>query len=85
MYKTSVLQLPIYNTPNVDTFIVEDINIANLNIEQQMLLKAEKTTNGVRPTPTYIGQCHFDTTLSKPIWCKIVSPAEWVDSAGITV
>lgn len=50
--------------------------------------KADKTTSGItatRPTPTYIGQTHFDTTLGKPIWCKTVTTPVWVDSTGATV
>lgn len=42
-------------------------------------------TTTQRPTPTYIGQTHFDTTLGKPIWCKTISPIVWVDSTGTTV
>ena len=85
MYKTTILQIPIYDTPNTDTFNISDINTANLNIEQHMSLLANKTTSGDRPTPTYIGQCHFDTALGKPIWCKTISPVAWVDSTGIIV
>lgn len=46
---------------------------------------AYKITNGItslRPTPTHIGQVHFDTTLGKPIWCKTINPIAWVDSTG---
>lgn len=85
MYKTSILELPIYNTPDTDTFSISDINTANLNIEQHISLLAKKTTSGTRPTPTYIGQCHFDTAIGKPIWCKTISPVVWVDSTGTTV
>ena len=49
---------------------------------------AYKITSGIksaRPTPTHIGQSHFDTTLGKPIWCKIVATQVWVDSTGTTV
>lgn len=49
---------------------------------------AYKITNGItsaRPIPTHIGQTHFDTTLGKPIWCKTISPIDWVDSMGTVV
>jgi hypothetical protein len=38
-----------------------------------------------RPTPYYVGQRCFDTTLNKPIWCKTTSPIVWVDATGATV
>jgi predicted secreted protein len=47
-----------------------------------------------RPTKPKVGQFYFDTTLSKPIWCKteailtgeeITTPAVWIDSAGTEV
>ena len=46
-----------------------------------------KTKSGItsaRPTPTYIGQVYFDTTLNKPIWCKDLTPT-WVDAMGVIV
>ena len=39
-------------------------------------------TNGTRPTATYIGQSHFDTTLEKPIWWN---GTVWKDAMGTTV
>ena len=42
-----------------------------------------KITNGAtRPTATYIGQSHFDTTLNKPIWWNGTG---WKDAMGTTV
>ncbi|MED1863204.1 hypothetical protein P4V41_07030 [Fictibacillus nanhaiensis] len=38
-----------------------------------------------RPVPSYVGQMYFDTTLGKPVYAKVLSPATWVDSAGATV
>lgn len=39
-----------------------------------------------RPTVNLqVGQQYFDTTLGKPIWCKVSSPASWVDANGTTV
>lgn len=36
-----------------------------------------------------VGQCVFDTTLGKPIWCKrrkiLGTAAVWVDATGATV
>ena len=36
-----------------------------------------------------VGQCVFDTTLGKPIWCKTAkidtTAAVWVDATGATV
>lgn len=45
--------------------------------------------NGVtasRPTSPVVGQQYYDTTLNKPIWCKVggASPT-WVDATGTTV
>lgn len=40
---------------------------------------------GLRPAPTYIGQMYFDTTLGKPVYAKVLSPAQWVDSTGAVV
>jgi S1-C subfamily serine protease len=42
------------------------------------------TTAG-RPVPTSIGQTGFDTTLGLPVWVSQVSPAIWVDAAGVQV
>lgn len=38
-----------------------------------------------RPTPATISQSYFDTTLGFMIWCKQVSPAIWVNAAGVSV
>ena len=38
-----------------------------------------------RPTPSYIGQLYFDTTLGFPVWCYQISPAIWVNSSGVSV
>lgn len=38
-----------------------------------------------RPIPTLLGQIYFDTTLGQPVWCSIISPATWVNSAGVSV
>ena len=66
------------------------IAIGNKELEWTPAIEdmAYKTTNGItsaRPTPTHVGQTHFDTTLGKPIWCKTVATPVWVDSTGTTV
>jgi hypothetical protein len=39
-----------------------------------------------RPTFVVVGYMYFDTTLNKPIWCKVNgSPGTWVDATGTTV
>ena len=38
-----------------------------------------------RPVPSFIGQAYFDTTLGFMVWTKQISPAIWVDAAGVSV
>ena len=38
-----------------------------------------------RPTPAVLGQFWFDTTLNQPVWCSQLSPAQWVNAAGVQV
>jgi len=39
-----------------------------------------------RPSPPgFVGQFYFDTTLGFSIWAKQISPAVWVDAAGVSV
>ena len=38
-----------------------------------------------RPVPAFIGQQYFDTTLGFMVWAKQLSPALWVDAAGVNV
>ena len=49
-------------------------------------LETPKTTREDNPK---VGQCVFDTTLGKPIWCKTAktdtTAAVWVDATGTTV
>lgn len=49
-------------------------------------LEAPKITREDDPK---VGQCVFDTTLGKPIWCKTAktdtTAAVWVDATGATV
>lgn len=33
--------------------------------------------------PSFIGQPYFDTTLGFMVWVKQISPAIWVDAAGV--
>lgn len=42
-------------------------------------------TTAKRPTNPIIGQHLFDTSLSKPIWCKSLNPVVWVDATGAAV
>lgn len=82
MIKTATLQLPIYNTPDVDTFNLTDINTAHTNIEAfaNTIMLSGTTSN--RPVPTFIGQPYFDITLGKQINAKTLSPVVWVDGIG---
>ena len=50
-------------------------------IEDTQMLITNGTT-ATRPTATYIGQSHFDTTLGKPIWWNGIV---WKDAMGTTV
>jgi hypothetical protein len=38
-----------------------------------------------RPVPGFVGEQYFDTTLGFMVWASQVSPAIWVDAAGISV
>lgn len=38
-----------------------------------------------RPVPSFIGQPYFDTTLGYMVWAKQITPAIWVNAAGVTV
>jgi len=38
-----------------------------------------------RPTPTFVGQPYFDTTLGFMVWASQLSPSVWVDAAGVSV
>ena len=38
-----------------------------------------------RPTPSFVGQPYFDTTLGFMVWAKQILPAIWVDAAGVSV
>lgn len=40
---------------------------------------------GSRPAIPVLYQSFFDTTIGQPIWCTQVSPAIWVNSAGVAV
>ena len=41
---------------------------------------------GARPSPpAFVGQSYFDTTLGFTVWAKQLSPAVWVDAAGVAV
>lgn len=44
-------------------------------------------TTATRATivPSFIGQFYFDVTLGFPVWIKQISPAIWVDAAGVPV
>jgi hypothetical protein len=46
----------------------------------------ESGTTAQRPANPVVGQRYFDTTLGKPIWCKVGGPTPtWVDATGATV
>jgi hypothetical protein len=38
-----------------------------------------------RPVPSFLGQPYFDTTLGFMVWCSQISPALWVDAAGVSL
>ena len=63
-----------------------DILDANYVFERVSDLETPKTTREDNPK---VGQCVFDTTLGKPIWCKTAktdtTAAVWVDATGTTV
>lgn len=40
---------------------------------------------GSRPVPSFIGEQYFDTTLGYVVWVKQISPAIWVNAAGISL
>lgn len=60
-----------------------DIDL-NKNKMKNMVLDQGVTAN--RPTSPVIGQVFFDTTIGKPIYCKVGgSTPTWVDAIGTTV
>lgn len=42
-------------------------------------------SSGIRPAAPRLYQYFFDTTLGQPVWCTQVSPAIWVNAAGVAV
>jgi hypothetical protein len=55
------------------------------NIEIQLSVLESGATES-RPTSPVIGQVFYDTTLGKPIYCKVGgSTPTWTDAAGTTV
>lgn len=42
-------------------------------------------TSNRPPTPSLLGQGYFDTTLGFMVWCSQLSPALWVDAAGVVL
>jgi hypothetical protein len=38
-----------------------------------------------RPVPSFLGQPYLDTTLGFMVWAKQISPAVWIDAAGVQV
>jgi len=49
---------------------------------------ATPIAGSVRPTPTQLGQSFLDLTLGpygQPIWCGQLSPAIWINAAGVVV
>jgi hypothetical protein len=38
-----------------------------------------------RPVPSFVAQPYFDTTLGYMVWVKQISPAIWVDAAGVAL
>jgi hypothetical protein len=42
-------------------------------------------TTAERPSDAVVGTVYFDTTLSKPIWCKAINPIVWVDGTGTVI
>lgn len=42
-------------------------------------------TTANRPAVPKLYQFYVDTTLGQPIWCTQVSPAIWINAAGVAV
>lgn len=42
-------------------------------------------TTAQRPAVPKLYQGYFDTTIGQPIWCSQVSPAIWLNAAGVAV
>ncbi len=61
--------------------IVNDTDTMKNNVFESSLKDRHGTTAN-RPTPHYIGERYFDTTINKPIWWTGI---EWVDALGIEV
>ena len=73
------------NTKDIDKPISTLTQNALTDLSNKITILKGADTTANRPTPTYIGQIYFDTTLGKPIWCKDITTPIWVDSTGTTV
>lgn len=73
------------NTKDIDKPISTLTQNALTDLSNKVTILKGADTTANRPTPTYIGQIYFDTTLGKPIWCKNITTPIWVDSTGATV
>lgn len=58
--------------------------VSQINTNLASLIAAGGPTAS-RPTLPYLYQYYFDTTLSQPVWCSQISPAIWVNAAGVAV
>lgn len=47
-------------------------------------LTSGPTTSRPSP-PSFVGQGYFDTTLGFMVWVSSISPAVWVDAAGVAL
>ncbi|PEW16950.1 BppU family phage baseplate upper protein [Bacillus cereus] len=54
----------------------------NLLMHPSAIVYPTAGSTSSRPIPYRIGQSYFDLTINKPIFCKNINPAVWVDSTG---
>lgn len=58
-----------------------------LSLLRQFVTETAPVSSGPtsqRPVPTVVGQSYFDTDLGFMVWAKSLSPAIWVNAAGVT-
>jgi hypothetical protein len=55
-----------------------------LGLLQQFVFSnaASSGPTGSRPSPSFVGQGYFDTTLGFMVWVSQITPPTWVNAAG---
>ena len=77
----------VNNNISLDSTVTPNLFTATVPLNVSLLLDriTASGTTAQRPTPAFVGQPYFDTTLGKPINAKSINPVIWVDCNGVTV